>query len=117
MRASQATLQEFKCITSIHRSLSMPDTLYRPNPDVIATTLEDSESVLLDVKTRRYYSLNETGTRIWELLADGMAVSEIVSQVVSEYDVSEDDARSHVTSLLSELHSEGLIREVEGDDE
>ena len=55
--------------------MSMPDTLYRPNPDVIATTLEDSESVLLDVKTRRYYSLNETGTRIWELLTDGQAVS------------------------------------------
>lgn len=93
----------------------MPDTLYRPNPDVIATTLEDSESVLLDVKTRRYYSLNETGTRIWELLADGQAVSGIVAKLVSEYDVGEEDARNHVEALLSDLHSEGLVDQVEAD--
>lgn len=90
----------------------MADPVYRTSPNVVATTLKDSESVLLDVNSRRYYSLNATGTRIWQLLGDDGRVSEIAAALASEYEVSEEEAREHVSRLLGEFRAEGLIDEV-----
>lgn len=88
---------------------SMPEQTYRPNPNVVATTLEDAESVLLDLETRRYYTLNETGTRIWQLLSEGRPVSDIAVVLTSEFEVSENDARDHARALIDELVEDGLI--------
>ena len=90
----------------------MPEIRYRTNPNVVATTLDDDESVLLDLNTRRYYSLNETGTRIWEHLVDGAGLTEIAARLTEEYDVSEAEAQEHIEALLSELKSEGLVEEL-----
>lgn len=89
----------------------MRDPKYIVKENVVNTTLGDEESVLLDLKTRRYYSLNETGTRIWEQLAGGASISEIIEQITSKYDVSPEDARHHVEVLISELAAERLIEE------
>ncbi len=86
----------------------MSEVLYRSNPNVVATTL-DNESVLLDLKTRQYYSLNETGTRIWEHVADGAGLSEIAARLEKEYDVTVQEAREHVEALLTELMYEDLV--------
>ena len=45
----------------------------RPNPEVIAKRL-DQTTVLVDISTSRIFELNETGTRIWELLGQGLNV-------------------------------------------
>ena len=42
----------------------------RPAADLSWRRVDD-EIVILDLRTRAYYSLNEVGARIWELLADG----------------------------------------------
>lgn len=90
----------------------MSDQRYKPNPNVVATTLEDAESVLLDLNSRRYYTLNETGTRIWQLLSDGRPTSEIAGVLTTEFDVTEEEAREHVHALVSDLQVDGLIEEV-----
>ena len=48
----------------------MAEPRYRTNPNVIYTKLDDAEAVLLDVQTQMYYSVNETGLIIWELLGE-----------------------------------------------
>lgn len=83
---------------------------YQPNPNVVSTTL-DEEAVLLDLDTRRYYSLNETGALIWSLLADDASIEEITEAITAEFDVSEEDARAHTERLLGELAEEGLIEQ------
>lgn len=87
----------------------MANSSYRPNPNVVATTLEQTESVLLDLTTRRYYTLNETGTRIWQLISEGRSMAEIAATLTSEFEVSEEDARTHVEALISDLRDDGLI--------
>ena len=85
---------------------------YQPSPNVVSTTL-DQEAVLLDLDTRRYYSLNETGARIWELLADDQSLDAIAEAITTEWDVSEENARAHVERLLSELEEEGLVERIQ----
>ena len=82
---------------------------YIPNPDVVSTELEDSESVLLNLKTRVYFSINETGSTIWNALVDGQSVVEIAATVTSEYEISEVEALIHVEAFLSGLAENGLV--------
>jgi hypothetical protein len=82
---------------------------YRPHPDVVSTQIDEEESVLLSLKTQQYYSLNETGSRIWELLSEGYDAEDIALEITKEWDATPDEALEHVQSFLQELNEEGLV--------
>lgn len=82
---------------------------YRPHPDVISTQLDEEEAVLLSLETQRYYSLNETGSRIWDLLSSGRTVDEIATAITEEWAVDYNEARQYVEQFLEELDEEGLV--------
>ena len=62
------------------------------HPDVVATTLNTGESVLLHIGTKTYFSLNETGSVIWDLISKGLTVEEISQRLESEFDVTGEKA-------------------------
>ena len=47
---------------------------FRTHPEVVDTTLEEQEVVLLQLESMRYYSLNLTGARIWQGLKQGLSL-------------------------------------------
>jgi hypothetical protein len=81
---------------------------YTISPDAAFATVEDG-AVVLHMRTKRYYSLNETGTFVWRRLEDGIPPAEIVTQLVNEYDVGVTEAEMAVARLLDELAQESLI--------
>lgn len=81
---------------------------YTISPEAAFAAVEDG-AVVLHMRTKRYYSLNETGTFVWRRLEDGIARAEIVAQIVDEYDVGVAEAEVAVTRLLDELVQESLI--------
>ena len=83
--------------------------LFRPNPHVVSTQLDDTESVLLHLKTRRYYSLNDTGSRIWALVEEGLDAHAIAATLTREWDVEAEEAKRHVQAFLDELLKEGIL--------
>jgi Coenzyme PQQ synthesis protein D (PqqD) len=92
----------------ISLSESALNLVLRPNPEVIAKRL-DQTTVLVDISTSRIFELNETGTRIWELLGQGLNVEQIVQHLISEFEVEDSQAAEEVTTLLSQLQNEGLV--------
>jgi hypothetical protein len=80
-----------------------------PNVEVVVTELEDGEAVLLHLKTRMYYSLNDTGLRIWHLLVEGLTLQAVSARLQSEYEVTPEKAVSSVMRLVDDLASEKLI--------
>ncbi len=62
-------------------------TRYRPTSDALFATLSDG-AVVLDIQTKKYFSLNDTGARIWALIREGLNTNDIVSVLLGEYDVS-----------------------------
>ena len=74
-----------------------------------ACALVDDGAVLLHMRTKRYYSLNETGAAIWQLLEEEVPVSEIGARLVDQYDVDRRAADDAVASLLTALAAETLI--------
>jgi len=55
------------------------------------------------------YTLNQTGTLIWEALSAGTPVGEIVKAICRAYDVAEDSAAKDVAEFLASLHAEDLV--------
>ena len=85
------------------------DTTVRPHPEVVFTPLRGEEAALLDLRTKAYFSLNETGRRIWELLPDHPTVSSIVSALAEEYEGETDELAQAVRELLERLRAEDLL--------
>ncbi|HSU93591.1 MAG TPA: PqqD family protein [Gemmatimonadaceae bacterium] len=81
---------------------------YRAIAEALVATLSDG-AVLLNLQTKRYFSLNETGTRIWEMVQQTADEEAIVATLLSEYDVNEPLARSEVRRILDELIEAQLI--------
>jgi coenzyme PQQ synthesis protein D (PqqD) len=81
---------------------------YRAIAEALVATLSDG-AVLLNLQTKRYFSLNETGTRIWEMVQQTADEEAIVATLLGEYDVEETMARSEVRRILDELIDAQLI--------
>ena len=56
------------------------------------------------------YTLNEVGTRIWQMIDGDTPLSHIVNAIRSEYEVAEQEATRDVLELFDTLLSAGLIR-------
>jgi hypothetical protein len=77
-------------------------------PQLIDREIE-GETVLLDLKSGVYYSLNEVGSDIWRLLADKATEQELVEAIAEKYEVAKDEAARDISELIKDLSDEGLI--------
>jgi hypothetical protein len=87
-------------------------TIVVASPDQVASDLA-GETVLLGMKTARYYGLADVGARIWALLQNPVSVSSISETIAREYDVAPERCQADVVRFLEELADNGLI-EVRG---
>lgn len=74
------------------------------------------EAAILGLKNSVYYGLNAVGARIWELLREPKSLQEVQAAIVSEYDVSADQAEKDLVQFLRGMLAEGLI-ELSGPDD
>ena len=80
----------------------------RPNPHVIAKRMGEV-TVLVHLPTNRILELNETGSRVWAMVCEGLDVDRIALSLVEEFDVEKARAADEVKELLERFRSEGLI--------
>ncbi|MDX1741142.1 MAG: PqqD family protein [Rhodothermales bacterium] len=85
---------------------------YELSPDIVSTQLDDNEAVLLNLKTRKYYTINETGSVIWNGLKEGKSTDEIADALTAEFEIEKDDAMVHVDEFIGKLVSDGIVTEV-----
>ncbi|GAH35249.1 unnamed protein product [marine sediment metagenome] len=69
----------------------------------------DGAIIALNLNTGQYYTLNETGTRMWTLLADLGSLDDTVGAIEAEYDVTRDRASRDLTGLIEDLMANDLI--------
>ncbi len=84
-----------------------------PNPDVVGTTLENGETVLMHMGTASYFTLNATGTQIWTLLGQGLSLAAIHEELVAGYEVTAEQAATSLLTLVEALSAQTLVT-VEG---
>jgi hypothetical protein len=80
---------------------------------VVYETIE-GEAILIHLETGFYYSLDGSGSEIWDLVADGRTRDEISAGLRRRYDAPPGAVEEAVDSLVGRLLEEGLVVEVEG---
>jgi len=80
----------------------------KPNSNVLFKRLGD-ETVLFHLETDRFYELNGTAARFWELLHAGCDVAEIRERMLQEFEVDPDQFTGETDTLLALLTKEDLV--------
>ncbi len=78
------------------------------SPDVISQEVS-GETVLLDLESENYFGLDEVGTRIWQLIQEKGRLRDVYDTLLAEYEVSEEQLRSDLENLVSEIEKLGLV--------
>ncbi len=87
----------------------MTESLQRPHEHVVYTEFDGREAVLVDLNTKRYYTLNETAMLIWRGLERGQTREEIARELTDNYDVTAEQAAASVERLLTALAAHRLL--------
>ncbi len=72
----------------------------------------DNESVVLDAVSGKYFGLNPTARRIFEVLQSTGSEELTIKTLVTEFAVEEDRLRKDVTAFAELLVAKGLARRV-----
>jgi hypothetical protein len=70
----------------------------------------DRESVLLNLETEQYFGLDETGTRMWQLVTASPNIDAAYQDLLAEFDVEPELLRDNLTELLGRLVENGLLQ-------
>ncbi len=86
------------------------DQQFQPHPDVVDTPLDNDETVLLHLTRSSYYTLNPTGSRIWQGLKQGWSLQEISQALQQVFDVDAERADRSVLTLVQALAANELVQ-------
>ena len=67
------------------------------------------ESIILNLKSGIYYSLDAIGARIWGLIEQPMAITAIRDAILSEYDVQAEVCERDILAFIERMDAAGLI--------
>jgi hypothetical protein len=85
-----------------------PETTFQVASDVHSRRF-GAELVLLDLARGEYFSLDELGSRVWDELAAGRSVGDVVERLAPEYEVQRDRFQADLRALVEELMTRGLL--------
>ncbi len=83
--------------------------LFPKQDEQVHSTVLDGESVLLNLSSGRYYTLNVVGSTIWDLCKGEQSLRQILSTICDRFDVSAQQAQDDVLDLIMHLEQEGLL--------
>jgi hypothetical protein len=87
------------------------DVLIQRTGDTSAASLGNT-LLMMSVQRGQYFSLNEVGTRIWELIERPTTQAALVQQLVAEYEVPADVCAAQVAAFLAALRERDLLGDV-----
>jgi hypothetical protein len=77
------------------------------SPNVIHETI-DGESIIINLNTGNYYSLEKSAAAIWELLSQHLTLDEIHEALQARFEPGVDMSQA-IATFLEQLKAEGLV--------
>jgi len=84
-------------------------------PAHVLVRLLDQESVLLNLESEQYFGLDETGTRMWQVVTTSPNIDSAYQELLAEYDVPPEMLRENLNELLGHLVEHGLLQVLPAD--
>lgn len=79
------------------------------SPDALFRDMA-GESVILDLAGGKYFGMDETGTRVWQLLQETGDPQQVVAVMATEYQVERETLLNDVLTFVDRLKSLGLVK-------
>jgi Coenzyme PQQ synthesis protein D (PqqD) len=79
-------------------------------PKHVLVRFLEKECVFLNLESEIYYGLDETGTRMWQLLTAAPNIENAYEELLTEFDVEAELLRQNLSELLGQLVDKGLLR-------
>lgn len=77
--------------------------------NIICWSKMENETVVINLETGFYYSLDELGGWIWDMLSENVPREEIASRIAASYEIDEAAALADLKEFMQELRTEQLI--------
>jgi hypothetical protein len=77
-------------------------------PDILISEV-GGESVLLNLKSERYFGLDDMGTQMWKTLIASDSIQAAYETLLAEYDVEASRLREDLDELIQKLMEQGLV--------
>jgi Coenzyme PQQ synthesis protein D (PqqD) len=87
----------------------MSQSIPAPHEHIVFTEFDDREGVLVDLNSKRYYTLNETAMIIWRGLERKRTREEIIRDITDAYDVTPEHAERSLDKLVASLQARKLL--------
>ncbi|MCB2018622.1 MAG: PqqD family protein [Hydrogenophaga sp.] len=78
-------------------------------PSQVMTREMGDETVILDLASGTYFSLNPVGTRFWQLAREGRTFAQACEAIEGEYEVERDQLEADLHRLAHDLVERGLL--------
>jgi len=69
----------------------------------------DNETMILDIASGVYSGLDPVGTTIWGIIESSVSFTDIVKEILANYEVSEEECVVDLVKFLAKLHKIKLI--------
>ena len=90
--------------------LSDPANTYLAKNKNVAWKLLEGEALALNLDSGVYFTLNTTGTAVWERIDGATSLTEIACGLCEQFDVTLEQAQQDLIELTQTLMDEGLIK-------
>lgn len=94
------------------KDLSLNSVIGRGSEHV--ETRSGNQTLMMSVEHGKYYSVDATALRIWELIEHPISIGSVVEALIAEYEVDDGECERNVKAFLGELIANGLAVEHEG---
>lgn len=84
---------------------------YCKNSQIIDGELDDNQ-VMMHLENGKYFGLNPVGKRIWALLDQPKSFDEIISVLLSEFEIEENLCRKEVLEFLDKAIKFEIVQKV-----
>lgn len=83
--------------------------IFTLNKEKICWRKIGDETVILDIRTDAYYTLNESGSLLWDTLVKTSDIEAAAQELAEHYAVDKETARKDIVALVDKLISEGIL--------
>lgn len=84
------------------------DTSYTIPSTVMLQTVDD-ETLLFDSATELFFTLNDIGTVMWEIMSENSTLRAVYDELIEAYDVPAEQLEEDIVTFFTALVEQGLL--------
>lgn len=78
-------------------------------PSTVMLQIVDEETLLFDSSTELFFTLNEVGTVMWEIMSENNALRAVYDELIEAFDIESEQLAADIKIFASSLAEQGLL--------